>query len=177
MLSTLTRIVPPSQDHACIHKCRSDMNCRMSPLSLLPSQFLGMRSLIRYRFGAGSSVTLCIVVAMPFNKSSTDKLSPPRNHSGITCREAPEFMVTLPSLPICPFLQKIFFKFDLFYFCPHSTRTLDSLSSPFVCPVQLMTSCHCSRSLSSDKHHACRIFLIVSCFQSDATQHTHTTCH
>ena len=47
VLSTLTSIVSPSSDHACIHKCRSDMKFRNYPLSLLRSQFHGMRSLIR----------------------------------------------------------------------------------------------------------------------------------
>ena len=47
VLSTLTSIISPSSDHACIHKCKSDKKFRNYLLSLLPSQFLGMRSLIR----------------------------------------------------------------------------------------------------------------------------------
>ena len=69
-LSRLTRSVSPSLHHACILKCRSDMKCLNSPLSLLPSQFLGIRSLIRYGFRAGFAVVLCHAVAMPLNMSN-----------------------------------------------------------------------------------------------------------
>ena len=69
-LSRLTSSVSPSLHHACILKCRSDMKCLNSPLSLLPSQFLGIRSLIRYGFRAGFAVALCHAVAMPLNMSN-----------------------------------------------------------------------------------------------------------
>ena len=52
-------------DLACIHKCRSDTKCRNYPLSLLPSQFLGMRSLIRYGLESnGFADTFCGAVLM-----------------------------------------------------------------------------------------------------------------
>ena len=44
-LSTLAKIRSPWSDHGCIHRCKSDMKLRNYPFSLLPSQFLGMRSL------------------------------------------------------------------------------------------------------------------------------------
>ena len=37
-LSTLAKIRSPWSDHACIHRCKSDMKLRNSPFSLLPSQ-------------------------------------------------------------------------------------------------------------------------------------------
>ena len=55
-LSTLTSMVSPSLDHACMHKRRSDMKCQNSPLSLLPSQTNG--------FG------LDLLSATPFNMSN-----------------------------------------------------------------------------------------------------------
>ena len=69
-LSMLTNIVSHSSDHACIRKCRSGMKCRDYTLSLLPSQFLGMRSLIRNGFErAGFLVTLRNAVLMLCNIS------------------------------------------------------------------------------------------------------------
>ena len=70
VLSTMTSIVSPSSDRACIHKCRSDMKCRQYHLSLLPSQFLGMRSLIRYGLdAAGCAGTFRSAVLMLLNMS------------------------------------------------------------------------------------------------------------
>ena len=45
------------------------MNCLNSPLLLLPSQFLGMKSLIPCCFGTGFAVTHCIA-PMAFNMSN-----------------------------------------------------------------------------------------------------------
>ena len=59
VLSTLTSTVSPPLDHACIHKCKSDMECPNYPLSLLPPQYLGMKSLIRYGLGSEFAFTRC----------------------------------------------------------------------------------------------------------------------
>ena len=48
VLSTLTSVFSPWFDHACIHKCKSDVKLRHFPFSLLPSQLQGRRSLIRH---------------------------------------------------------------------------------------------------------------------------------
>ena len=70
VLSTLTSVVSPSSGHACTHKCKSDMKFRNSPLSLLPPQFLGMRSLIQYGLEAVDfAETLWSAVLMLFNMS------------------------------------------------------------------------------------------------------------
>ena len=63
-------IVSHLSDHACIHKCTSDMRCVNSPMSLLSSQFLGMRSLIRYGFGTGFADTLYSAVTIPLNTAN-----------------------------------------------------------------------------------------------------------
>ena len=70
-LSTLVRIISPWFDNACIHKCRSDVKLRNSPFSLLPSQLLGMRSLIRYGFAStGFAATFCSAVLLLLSMSS-----------------------------------------------------------------------------------------------------------
>ena len=70
VISTLTSIACPSSDHTCIHKCRSDMRRRNYPFSLLPSQFLGMRSLIRDGLEtAGFDDTFCSAVSILLNMS------------------------------------------------------------------------------------------------------------
>ena len=70
-LSVLLNADKPSSDHACIHKCRSDMKFRNSPVSLLPSQFLGMRSLIRYGLEPiDFADTVCNAVLMLFKMST-----------------------------------------------------------------------------------------------------------
>ena len=70
VLSTLTRIVSPSSDHACVHTRRSDMECLNFPSSLLPSQSLGMRSLSRNGLEtADFADTFCSAVLMLLNMS------------------------------------------------------------------------------------------------------------
>ena len=55
---------------ACILKCKSDIKCRSSPLPLLPSQFLGMRSLIRYDLETTDIAdTFCSAVLVLFHMS------------------------------------------------------------------------------------------------------------
>ena len=70
VLLTLRSVVSPSSDHACIHKCKSDKKCRKSPLSLLPSQLLEKRPLIRCGLeAAGFADTFCSAVLMLLNLS------------------------------------------------------------------------------------------------------------
>ena len=86
--TTLTSVLSPSSDHACIHKCKSDVKCLNYPLSLLPSQFLGMKSLIRYSYAD----TLCNGVAMRFNMSNLP------------------LTASFSSVRICPFLSQLLLK-------------------------------------------------------------------
>ena len=68
--SSLTRIVFPSSDHACIHLCMSDLECRNYPLSLLPSHF--SKNEVADSVWLGSScfaVTFCCAVLMLLNMS------------------------------------------------------------------------------------------------------------
>ena len=55
--STLTRIRSPWCDHACIHMCSPAMEFLNGPLSWLPSQLFGIKSLTVY--GLGCSCKSC----------------------------------------------------------------------------------------------------------------------
>ena len=94
-LSTLAKIRSPWSDHACIHKGSSAMKFMNWPLSWLPSQLFGIKSLILYGLAvsAGPAENLCMALEMLLIASSLPVCISPRT----CCRGVCHLLSDLPT--------------------------------------------------------------------------------
>ena len=76
VLSTMTSVFSSWFDHACIHKCKSEVKLRNFPFLLLPSHLRGRMSLIRHGWESGGFAdTFWSAVFMLFNISILPRMN------------------------------------------------------------------------------------------------------